>query len=783
MKRLLTIIALSIAGFAVLATGAFYALAITTGEGLGLSAPTITAPGARTWHNTSPITNSWTTIEGDVVKYQVAYAYDDGHSFAGSTCPDETINGVNIFCRDEVSTSRSHQPADSEQGGVTVWVRAIDVDGNAGAWSKSVHYYFDKTAPKTTLKVEVSGNIMTVKGQATDNLALNRVYVQLVDRANSSRLGGTTINLIPEGNKADWEVVYNFLDKGFSSGTYAAHVEVTDMAGNRGQNGWSENVDIEVTPEEILPPTNLKWITGESNKVIDESGNSTDEYRGTVSWEASPSKNVNKYIYVYWNDIEGSPYKEGSEWTSNINGSLEFNGEFNQGEGDHYFCVKAVNDDGAKSVCSDTFKITYEVKEETPAKDYQLTVSGSVYQDKDGCVGKTTCESRLGNLGEGWVLNLYKEDSTGEEPVWDFIKSTTTDKDGKFKFVTREGEGTYYVCQEEKADWEQQEQTWSGSGYLVNTPNISGNKLEGDYCRKVSFENIKNHSSTGQFGNVDIINPTIEVKGKGNSHTPSSIIVGDFDNHEYIEVSFKLYDAGKIDRLTLNGVEKDLTNNQWSDLNYVKPGEFGAELGENTLVVFDVAGNSSTYVFTLVEPKPKTDNTNNNDNDGDEEITGDEGSDATGGQQESGGGESVVQGGGGGGMILSSFAFGGSSESGEVVGRVLGSTAFQFSKDINIRINSVGPEVKALQIFLNENGFLVAESGPGSKGNETEFFGEKTRDAVIRFQEANDIILQRVEIYNNKGTGNFFWSTKQEANEMLLLNPDLSATILEIVEG
>jgi hypothetical protein len=31
----------------------------------------------------------------------------------------------------------------------------------------------------------------------------------------------------------------------------------------------------------------------------------------------------------------------------------------------------------------------------------------------------------------------------------------------------------------------------------------------------------------------------------------------------------------------------------------MKPGTFGGEKGENTLVVYDVAGNTSTYTFIL----------------------------------------------------------------------------------------------------------------------------------------------------------------------------------------
>ncbi|CAH0202293.1 PQQ-dependent sugar dehydrogenase [Microbacterium sp. Bi121] len=67
----------------------------------------------------------------------------------------------------------------------------------------------------------------------------------------------------------------------------------------------------------------------------------------------------------------------------------------------------------------------------------------------------------------------------------------------------------------------------------------------------------------------------------------------------YSKVSFKLHDEGKVSRLTLNGVEKDLTDDVWSDLNSVTPGQFGAVAGKNTLVVYDVAGNATTITFTL----------------------------------------------------------------------------------------------------------------------------------------------------------------------------------------
>jgi peptidoglycan hydrolase-like protein with peptidoglycan-binding domain len=50
------------------------------------------------------------------------------------------------------------------------------------------------------------------------------------------------------------------------------------------------------------------------------------------------------------------------------------------------------------------------------------------------------------------------------------------------------------------------------------------------------------------------------------------------------------------------------------------------------------------------------------------------------------------------------------------------------------------PQVKKLQELLNQLGYRLSGAGPGSPGEETDFFGAKTRSAVQRFQCDNDIV-------------------------------------------
>ncbi|WP_341946942.1 fibronectin type III domain-containing protein [Microbacterium sp. LWH11-1.2] len=90
---------------------------------------------------------------------------------------------------------------------------------------------------------------------------------------------------------------------------------------------------------------------------------------------------------------------------------------------------------------------------------------------------------------------------------------------------------------------------------------------------------------------LDRIPPEVTIKS-GASFT---VATGD----TYDRISVKLHDRGKVDRVVINGVTKNLTDDVWSDVNYIRPGVFGAVRGENTLIAYDVRGNSTTLTFTL----------------------------------------------------------------------------------------------------------------------------------------------------------------------------------------
>ena len=65
---------------------------------------------------------------------------------------------------------------------------------------------------------------------------------------------------------------------------------------------------------------------------------------------------------------------------------------------------------------------------------------------------------------------------------------------------------------------------------------------------------------------------------------------------------------------------------------------------------------------------------------------------------------------------------------------------------------SIGEEVKRLQEYLNTHGFVLVSSGPGSPGEETDFFGSLTEKALIQFQESHRVeILDPINLKNGSG--------------------------------
>ena len=101
--------------------------------------------------------------------------------------------------------------------------------------------------------------------------------------------------------------------------------------------------------------------------------------------------------------------------------------------------------------------------------------------------------------------------------------------------------------------------------------------------------------STSNSFVLDRTGPTVTVQ-------PSSI----GSNGVYTKIGFNFFDKNKVDKIVINNVTKDLTNNNYSNLNNIgDPHWYGAIEGVNTLVAYDVAGNASApLTFTIDRSGP-----------------------------------------------------------------------------------------------------------------------------------------------------------------------------------
>ncbi len=249
------------------------------------AAPQIISPSNGQYFNHTPILNQWTAVTdpSGIAKYQVAYRYDDGHTFSGSDCPGETIGGQTLSgCRDVTTgTSRNHAPNSNEQGGVTIWVRAQDNSGNWSSWSAPVHYYYDATAPAAPTLVSpannsiIRGASITQSWSSTSNDVHHYVYESYHDAAATS---------------LRWHEEFTATSKtatNVADSTYWWRVKAVDHAGN--ESGWSELW--KVTVDNTAPDVTINSY-GQSGNVIQPDVTATDASPLTYSWTTDPDVDI-----------------------------------------------------------------------------------------------------------------------------------------------------------------------------------------------------------------------------------------------------------------------------------------------------------------------------------------------------------------------------------------------------------------------------------------------------------------------------------------------------------
>jgi hypothetical protein len=120
----------------------------------------------------------------------------------------------------------------------------------------------------------------------------------------------------------------------------------------------------------------------------------------------------------------------------------------------------------------------------------------------------------------------------------------------------------------------------------------------------ITLKDLAGNSASYTF-TLDNLAPTIKIKDG---------FVGSKEANTFSNVSFSLFDAHQVDKYTINGHTSDFGNNNWSDANFQNIKQY-LNQGLNTFVLYDVAGNKSTFEFTYDTTAPGASFTHSNNND------------------------------------------------------------------------------------------------------------------------------------------------------------------------
>lgn len=238
-------------------------------------------------------------------------------------------------------------------------------------------------------------------------------------------------------------------------------------------------------------------------------------------------------------------------------------------------------------------------------------------------IGSTTITRGNHGTPEGtWYWQVQAGDSKGWGP-WSAISAVTTDysvpsvpvhvspsnnaliNTNDFYFDWNDVEGaTHYEIQNSTnpavdANGSFQNVMWTGDYQHIQPTDSQAHSVGASgtwYWQVRSIDAAGNVSAWSQpWGvTIDTTAPSVTLKT-----SPDTIGSG-----PYQKVSYKLFDANKVDKAEINGHLIDLSNNEWSDLNNIAVGSMFGVLGTNTLKVWDVAGNVTTQTFVLDNVAP-----------------------------------------------------------------------------------------------------------------------------------------------------------------------------------
>ncbi len=493
-----------------------------------------------------------------------------------------------------------------------VTLEIVDLAGNKATVKFEVKR-IDKVAPTITVvepnkyQLEVHSEYVDKGYSAYD--AVDKDVTNLVKIAYQFQAKGLN----------NWEVV----DKLDTSklGTYKITYTAYDKAGNTAKG--TRVVEIVDTTAPLLTLNGEKTLTLEAGvDTYEELGaTATDNYDETV-------ENIQPE-YIHYRDKDGNLEKVTTVDTTKVGTykivytHTDTNGNVgvDASRADHNYVMRTVviqdttspllTLNGEKTLTLEAGIDTYEELGATATDNYDETITNIQpeyihYRDKDGNLEKVTTVDTTrvgtykivythtdanGNVGvdasradHEYVMRTVvvqdtinptvtvKEESVGTEPYYSSISFSLSDSN---KIDYFEINGTKFDRTDAKysdANYQNIKSALVAGENTIVLYDTAGNKTEKTFYMDWTAPTVTAHSLIGTEPN-------------------------------YSGMSFKLSDNYLIDYFEVNGTKYDRSNSKYSDANYQNI-KSSLVNGENTLVLYDVAGNSTTYTFTLERIAP-----------------------------------------------------------------------------------------------------------------------------------------------------------------------------------
>jgi hypothetical protein len=345
----------------------------------------------------------------------------------------------------------------------------------------------------------VSGTV-AIRGSYTDVNPL-RYYTVVRNSGNVNVAGPGTVNI---GAGFTDQLLFNWNTTLVPDGTYTVRLEARDAAGNRDNAAGSQDVHTVIVDNTDPVVTNVKMFVNSVETTWVKAGDS-------VTWRYTITE-ANGIDTAASDILSGNVANPAAQEITSGGLTSCTNIAPSTYECDYTFTMPAqyVDTTNITTVTDDQITggtVTDSVGNESaaiPDLTYTYYIPGAIqgrkYRDLDMNGNFDAVEQVNANRLNNWTIRLYNNSWTELDTgiTGDDASNFSPVGRGQYRFGNLLP-GTYYVCEDLKAGWQQFEPSSTSAGSIANT--VAAN---GTYCRTITFDNNGGTMGAENFGNIDL---------------------------------------------------------------------------------------------------------------------------------------------------------------------------------------------------------------------------------------------------------------------------------------